>query len=166
MDATLTGSRNSQKSILALAIQDQIYLQELINKKGFNQSIQTSKVSTSLKFDETGEGIAVGDEEGSLTIYDTEHGRKIRTIKEHTGRISAIDWSVKQPYHIVTGSQDRCICNHDIRVKNSLINIIGSHEGEITNIQLTGNKMVCSSFEDKLLAIWQNILTDPNAQST
>lgn len=25
--------------------------------------------------------------------------------------------------------------------------------------------MVCSSFDDKLIACWQNILTDPNAQS-
>ena len=26
--------------------------------------------------------------------------------------------------------------------------------------------MVCTSHEDKLMAIWQNILTEPNAQST
>jgi len=81
MDTTVAGTRNSQKSFLALAIQDQIYLQDLLNKNGLTQTISTANVTTSIKFDETGEGLAVGDKKGSLTIYDTELGRKIRTIK-------------------------------------------------------------------------------------
>ena len=39
MDTTLTGTRNSQKSLLALAIQDLIYIQDLTNKNGFSQTI-------------------------------------------------------------------------------------------------------------------------------
>jgi hypothetical protein len=42
MDTTLVDSVNSKKSLLALAIQNQIYIQDLINKNGFNESIKTS----------------------------------------------------------------------------------------------------------------------------
>jgi len=36
MDTTLIDQRNSQKSFLSLAIQNQIYIQDLMNKDGFN----------------------------------------------------------------------------------------------------------------------------------
>jgi uncharacterized Zn finger protein len=44
--------------------------------------------------------------------------------------------------------------------------MISSHEGEITNIRLLGDRMVSTSHEDKVLAIWKNYLSDPNALST
>jgi tricorn protease-like protein len=52
-----------------------------MGKSNQNKCIETSSQVTCIKLDTTGEAIVVGNNEGMMMIYDTEYGRKIRTIK-------------------------------------------------------------------------------------
>ena len=69
-----------------------------MGKSNSNKCIETTSQITSIKLDQTGEAIIIGNNEGLMMIYDTEYGRKIRTIKQHTARISSIDWSSTKSY--------------------------------------------------------------------
>lgn len=67
---------------------------------------------------------------------------------------------------MVTGSSDSEISCHDIRVKQSLVRTLMGHEGEITNLQLTSDgKLISTSEQDRLLAQWDNYLTEPRGLS-
>ncbi len=66
----------------------------------------------------------------------------MRNIKGfHGARISSLSWnrSVLAPYLITTGGKDSLIINHDIRVKNPVINYMSHHKGEICNLQWSTN---------------------------
>jgi len=80
--------------------------------------------------------MAVGTRAGTIQIFDVERQHRLRTIREHTQQITSLDWSTTSPSHLVSGSSDCCIVNHDLRVKDSAINVLGSHNGQITNLKL------------------------------
>ena len=65
---------------------------------------------------------------------------------------------------ITSGSSDQCIVNHDIRVKDSAINLIGAHNGQINNLRFHNNTLIATSYEDSIMAIWDDYLTKPHSE--
>jgi WD40 repeat protein len=66
----------------------------------------------------------------------------VRNIVSHTKRVSSISWnrSVLSPYLITSGGLDTVIINHDVRMKNSPINMLsGIHQGEICTLSWSTN---------------------------
>lgn len=79
---------------------------------------------------------------------------------------------------ISTGSSDGLVHNHDIRVKNSIVNSITAHQGEIGQVAWsnvghdpTSTFLASSSYQDSALGVWslrdllqgQKRITEENA---
>lgn len=82
-----------------------------------------------MNFDRSGEAMAVGTSDKLVQIYDVERGKQIRNIKAHGARVSSLSWnrSVLAPYLLTSGGLDSVIINHDVRAKNSIINLMSHH---------------------------------------
>lgn len=56
----------------------------------------------------------MGTDNGNTEIWDINHGKVIRTLGDHHGRISSIAWNGST---LSTGSRDRMILSRDLRMK-------------------------------------------------
>jgi len=73
---------------------------------------------TSVGWSNRGQHLAVGTNSGDTQIWDTNHGKLVRTLSGHLGRVSAVAWNGST---ISTGSRDRMILSRDLRCKDSII---------------------------------------------
>jgi cell division cycle 20-like protein 1 (cofactor of APC complex) len=69
---------------------------------------------TSVGWSNKGGHLAVGTDNGNTEIWDINHGKVIRTLGDHHGRISSIAWNGST---LSTGSRDRMILSRDLRMK-------------------------------------------------
>eukprot|EP00347_Sterkiella_histriomuscorum_P001050 403373527 len=141
----------AENSKFALCLYDDIYLVDLKGSKhkvmlSLKKQNQTDgdedHYISSVNFDRSGEAIAVGTSHHLIQIYDVERGMQVRNIYAHGARVSSISWnrSVLAPYLITSGGQDAIIMNHDIRAKNSIINYMTNHRGEICSLSWSVNQ--------------------------
>ena len=72
---------------------------------------------TSVGWSNKGGHLAVGTDNGNNEIWDIIHGKVIRTLGDHRGRISSISWNGLK---VRTGSRDRNILSRDLRMKQSI----------------------------------------------
>ena len=98
-------------------------------------------------------------------------------MSNHSARISTISYCRNKaaPYLVTTGSSDTTIFNHDVRMKDSIINMINDHKGQISQVLWSGYNssemmqmsdlgqvfLASSSVEDSALGIWslKDVLT-------
>ena len=82
----------------------------------------------------------MGDETGLISIYDVNTAQRIRSVRPEAAKVNAISWnrSVICPYLISTGASDTVV-NHDIRIRNSVINMVEGHQGEISSLLWSTN---------------------------
>lgn len=67
--------------------------------------VQEGKKLTKLTWTPLNEHILSGDEMGVMRLHEVETGRVVRTMKEHTKRISSFKWN-KEKTLLITGSAD------------------------------------------------------------
>ena len=80
-------------------------------------------IVNALSMDRCGEVLAVGGSDSITSIYDIRSGSRLRNLNAHSEEITAVSFnrSLCAPYMVATGSRDKTICIHDLRVKNSVI---------------------------------------------
>ena len=172
----------SLKPIFAVALDNQIYIQDIQGKNPTPfttiDSLHGSKI-TSLNFDRSGEALVVGDENGLISIYDVNKAQRVRSFRAHTAKVNAVSWnrSVVCPYLISTGGSDFLLQNHDVRVRDSVINMVVGHQGELSALSWSANHspdmmrlsdptkvmLASGSAQDASLGIWR--LSDLNCGS-
>ena len=124
------------RQILAVALGACVYLQPVLSRGtdySVLQSPSTGPRITAINFDRSSEAMATADESGCVTIWDVAKTQKLRVLKCHARKVNSISWNRSPvcPYLLTSGSSDTLILNHDLRVKNSVVNMITQHEGEI-----------------------------------
>ncbi|XP_019184380.1 PREDICTED: cell division cycle 20.5, cofactor of APC complex-like [Ipomoea nil] len=96
--------------------------------------------------------LGVGCASSKIQLWDAETSKIVRCLKGHEGRVGSIAWNG----HVLTsGSYDRSIIHHDVRVSNSLISLLKAHTREVCGLKWsgTGNFLV-SGGNDNLVYIW------------
>ena len=81
----------------------------------------------------------------------------IRQIEEHTNRISAQDF-VEPNGILYTGSKDKTIISHDLKMRYTLINKMQVHRGEICSLrkQTGGSYNIASGSNDNSVIVWDS----------
>ena len=97
--------------------------------------------------------LAVGTAKGSIQLWDTETGRKIRGKEVSCQRISVVGWNGQV---LSSGGRDRALRHYDPRTPKLLINVVKeAHRGEICGLawdQRTGK--LATGGNDNQLLIW------------
>lgn len=76
--------------------------------------------------------LAIGLNDSSVQLWDAEKALPYRVLRGHQNRVSSMSWNGGI---LSTGSRDCSILNHDIRIKNSIINRMDGHEQEVCGLK-------------------------------
>ncbi|KAE8250678.1 hypothetical protein A4X13_0g4492 [Tilletia indica] len=114
---------------------------------------------TGLSWAGRGPHIAVGTDAGLVQIYDAEKMKLIRTHRGHTGRVGALAWNE----HILSsGSRDRLIFHHDVRVREQYVAALAGHRQEVCGLKWSPeSNQLASGGNDNKLMIWDGLHTTP-----
>ncbi|CAD6884279.1 unnamed protein product [Tilletia laevis] len=114
---------------------------------------------TGLNWAGRGPHIAVGTDAGLVQIWDAERMKLIRTHRGHTGRVGALAWNE----HILSsGSRDRMIFHHDVRVKDQYVAALAGHRQEVCGLKWSPeSNQLASGGNDNKLMIWDGLHTTP-----
>lgn len=99
--------------------------------------------------------LAVGTTDKHIELWDSSIGRRVRLMKGHEGRVSALSWN----NHILSsGSRDQSIIHHDVRMARPMINIVhNAHNQEVCGLKWSPDgSQLASGGNDNTLQIWDS----------
>eukprot|EP01054_Gregarina_sp_Poly1_P005961 Gregarina_sp_Poly_1__5960@NODE_313_length_9615_cov_112_161500_g268_i0_p3_GENE_NODE_313_length_9615_cov_112_161500_g268_i0NODE_313_length_9615_cov_112_161500_g268_i0_p3_ORF_typecomplete_len480_score58_69ANAPC4_WD40/PF12894_7/5_5e12ANAPC4_WD40/PF12894_7/0_0054ANAPC4_WD40/PF12894_7/1_7e08ANAPC4_WD40/PF12894_7/4_7e06WD40/PF00400_32/5WD40/PF00400_32/0_37WD40/PF00400_32/0_018WD40/PF00400_32/0_029WD40/PF00400_32/8_3e09Ge1_WD40/PF16529_5/1_4Ge1_WD40/PF16529_5/1e02Ge1_WD40/PF16529_5/1_7e09WD40_like/PF170 len=112
-----------------------------------NSQAATESDYTSVRWAPDGLKLAIGCQHGMTEIWDSETQKLLRVLGGHTQRIGAIDWvpthsstqsteaeSTSHSDLLTTGSRDKIILCHDLRLENNIVTILDRHKQEVCGL--------------------------------
>jgi WD40 repeat protein len=115
----------SSRGPLAIALDNEIFLYTPENLMEIGKAPFSSYV-TGLKIEDC--IMSVGLSNGMIEIYDLEKNNLVRTLNNHSDRVSAFTFVDGL---LVSGSKDKSILVHDLRSCNNIIREHKDHKGEV-----------------------------------
>ncbi|XP_011040316.1 PREDICTED: cell division cycle 20.5, cofactor of APC complex-like [Populus euphratica] len=144
-----------KNNVLAVALGSALYLwnaenqevKKLLEVQGHND------YPTSVAWSEKATSLAIGCMKSKLQIWDPETSKCIRSLGGHQSRIAAIAWN---GHTLTTGSRDRSIINHDVRVRNSPTSRIQAHTEEVCGLKWSSEgNVLASGGNESFIYIWE-----------
>jgi cell division cycle protein 20 (cofactor of APC complex) len=145
------GSNN----ILSICLSNNVYLWNSLNCNTNLLTTDTDNENFSgISFmNNNGNCLAIGKNNGNTEIWDIEKSNKIRTLDGHNGRVTSLAWN---GYLLSSGGKDSVILNHDVRIKEHIVNkMINGHNKEICNLKWDNEyNYLASGGNDNMVCIW------------
>eukprot|EP00826_Nyctotherus_ovalis_P014793 TRINITY_DN1414_c0_g1_i4.p1 TRINITY_DN1414_c0_g1~~TRINITY_DN1414_c0_g1_i4.p1 ORF type:complete len:505 (-),score=42.52 TRINITY_DN1414_c0_g1_i4:184-1698(-) len=117
---------------------------------------------TSVAWNMKGNYLAVGVEGGETQIWDAAQLKKVKTLKGHGRRVSAISWNDSM---LSTGSRDKFILQHDLRASEHFIARLHGHKHEVCGLKWSfDGTQLASGGNDNKLCLWDVRNTSPIAK--
>jgi cell division cycle 20-like protein 1 (cofactor of APC complex) len=108
---------------------------------------------TSVNWNPEGTTLAVGTNKGIVQLYDAHTSSKIREFKGHTARVGSLSWGGDNI--LTSGSRDRMIFHHDLRVREDIVMKLDGHKQEVCGLKWNYDyKSLASGGNDNKLLIW------------
>jgi len=113
----------------------------------------------SLKWSADGNFLAVGDSCSMVQLWDVERQKRLRKMRGHTERVNTLSWNK----HILSsGSTDKKINNHDVRIAEHLTSTFAGHEEAVCGIEWSHDgDQLASGGNDNLVQIWNKGMENP-----
>jgi len=119
---------------------------------------------TSVSWAQRGVHLAVGTNSGEVQIWDTEAGRKLRTLGGHRGRVGTSAWNGGI---LSTGSRDHSILHRDVRQPDESFAKSLGHRQEVCGLKWSfDEQMLASGGNDNKLLVWNLRTPAPALQFT
>jgi cell division cycle 20-like protein 1 (cofactor of APC complex) len=145
---------------LAVALRDIVYLWNAATSKVTTlcelqqTNDQDATYVSSVGWAETGTQLAVGDDQGTVHLWDITTMKKIRVLTGHHQRVGCLAWNGLAT--LSSGSRDKYIIHHDIRSPHSHIAKLLSHKQEVCGLKWSPDgKELASGGNDNKLNVWQ-----------
>ncbi|KAK4538459.1 hypothetical protein CDCA_CDCA18G4484 [Cyanidium caldarium] len=107
---------------------------------------------TSVRWVHEGAYLALGTHSCQVQLWDAAAGRRLRSMRSHTGRVGALAWNGPL---LSSGSRDATIHQHDVRQAQHHVATLQAHQQEVCGLQWSANGMqLASGANDNLLNIW------------
>eukprot|EP01018_Ginkgo_biloba_P031840 Gb_30041 [translate_table: standard] len=155
----------SVSNVLSIALGNTVYLWDASNSSTSELlSVDDDEGPvTSVNWAPDGRHIAVGLTNSVLQLWDYASNRQLRALRGHRARVGALAWN--GPI-LTTGGLDGLIFNHDVRIRDSIIEIYRGHEQEVCGLKwsLSGQQLA-SGGNDNLLHIWDRNMASSNTAS-
>ncbi|KAA1094448.1 hypothetical protein PGT21_021720 [Puccinia graminis f. sp. tritici] len=148
----------SSTNVLAVGLGSQVYLWSAATSavtRLVDVAVPgSSDHTTSLSWIGKGNILAIGTDSGKTHIWDTQVGKRIRTMEGHESRIGCMDWN---EYILSTGSRDRSIVHRDVRAADHWLSRINVHKQEVCGLKWNVNtNQLASGGNDNRLLIWES----------
>jgi len=158
----------SSSNILSVALGSTVYLWSACTSKVTKLcELPADDAVTSISWALTGNQISVGTTSGQVQIWDATKCQKIRDLAKHTSRVGSLAWNSTL---LASGSRDRSIALHDIRVRGSgssndrspaVVQQLSAHKQEICGLKWSfDERMLASGGNDNKLYVWSPQNTD------
>ncbi|KAL6980950.1 hypothetical protein U1Q18_022586 [Sarracenia purpurea var. burkii] len=158
-------------NLLAVALGPELYLwnAQTHNIQKLSQVDRGNDYPSSVAWSDDAKSLAVGHVHSEIQLWDAEALKlnfqvngfvkldsifaQVRRLEGHEKRVGALAWNG----HVLTsGSLDRAIINHDVRVRNSWISRVQRHTEEVCGLKWSGrSNVLASGGNDNLVYIWE-----------
>ncbi|EYU43457.1 hypothetical protein ABFS82_06G143400 [Erythranthe guttata] len=150
----------SSQNVLAVGLGTCVYLWSASNSKvtklcdlGPNDSV------CSVQWTREGSYISVGTNLGQVQVWDGTQCKRVRTMSGHQTRTGVLAWSSRI---LSSGSRDRNILNHDLRVPSDYISKLIGHKSEVCGLKWShDDRELASGGNDNQLLVWNQHAQQP-----
>ena len=142
----------SSNNILGICLANSIYMMNGESDKvtKLYEAFDCESI-TSLRWNESGDQLAVGNILGQVSIWDVNKQKEIISLDSHEDRVCALDWRST----LISGSKDTNIIQHDLRVKKAQINTYQFHTQEVCKLMWSPDEQYfCSGGNDNKVLVW------------
>ncbi|PSS33230.1 Cell division cycle 20.1, cofactor of APC complex like [Actinidia chinensis var. chinensis] len=142
-------------NMVAIALGSELYLwnAETRNIQKLLQVDRENDYPSSVAWSADARTVAVGHRCSEIQLWDAEALKLVRSLEGHQKKVGTLAWNG----HILTsGSLDKAIINHDVRVRNSLISRVQTHTHQVCGVKWSSSgNLLASGGNDNLIYIWE-----------
>ncbi|KAL0382033.1 UNVERIFIED_CONTAM: protein FIZZY-RELATED 3 [Sesamum calycinum] len=150
----------SSQNVLAVGLGTCVYLWSASNSKvtklcdlGPNDGV------CSVQWTREGSYISVGTNLGQVQVWDGTQCKRVRTMGGHQTRTGVLAWSSRI---LSSGSRDRNILQHDLRVPSDYISKLVGHKSEVCGLKWShDDRELASGGNDNQLLVWNQHSQQP-----
>jgi len=144
----------SNTDILAVALNNQLFsLKSNLSIVETSLQLERETEICSISFNKKGNMLALGLNYGFTHLFDVHTNKIIHTFKGHYDKVTCASWCNDSIFS--TGSRDRLIYDHDLRVKSDYIRKHEGHKQEICSIKWDClEKNLASGGNDNRVMLW------------
>ncbi|CAN1746915.1 Protein FIZZY-RELATED 3 [Linum perenne] len=150
----------SSQNVLAVGLGTCVYLWSASNSKvtklcdlGPNDSV------CSVQWTKEGSYISVGTHFGQVQVWDGTQCKRVRTMGGHQTRTGVLAWNSRV---LASGSRDRNILQHDLRVPGDYVSKLVGHKSEVCGLKWShDDRELASGGNDNQLLVWNQHSQQP-----
>ncbi|KAM7262734.1 hypothetical protein ACFE04_000417 [Oxalis oulophora] len=150
----------SSQNVLAVGLGTCVYLWSASNSKvtklcdlGPNDGV------CAVQWTREGSYISIGTSQGQVQVWDGTQGKKVRTFGGHQTRTGVLAWNSRI---LSSGSRDRNILQHDLRVPSDFVSKNVGHKSEVCGLKWShDDRELASGGNDNQLLVWNQHSTQP-----
>ncbi|XP_065620849.1 B-type cell cycle switch protein ccs52B [Quercus suber] len=155
----------SSQNVLAVGLGTCVYLWSASNSKvtklcdlGPNDGV------CSVQWTREGSFISIGTNLGQVQVWDGTQCKKVRTMGGHQTRTGVLAWNSRT---LASGSRDRNILQHDLRVQNDFVSKLIGHKSEVCGLKWShDDRELASGGNDNQLLVWNQHSQQPALRLT
>ncbi|KAK1270575.1 Protein FIZZY-RELATED 3 [Acorus gramineus] len=150
----------SSQNVLAVGLGTCVYLWTASTSKVTKLcDLGPSDSICSVQWTREGSYLAIGTSLGDIQIWDGTHCKRIRNMGGHRTRTGVLAWS---SCILASGSRDKNILQHDIRVSNDYIGRLVGHKSEVCGLKWShDDRELASGGNDNQLLVWNQQSQQP-----
>ncbi|KAF9611791.1 hypothetical protein IFM89_035776 [Coptis chinensis] len=150
----------SSQNVLAVGLGTCVYLWTATNSKVTKLcDLGPSDSVCAVQWTREGSYLSIGTHLGEVQIWDGIQCKKVRTMHGHQTRTGVLAWSSRI---LSSGSRDRNILQHDLRVSNDFISKLVGHKSEVCGLKWShDDKELASGGNDNQLLVWNQRSQQP-----
>jgi len=107
---------------------------------------------TSVSWSQKSDHVAVGNDSGTVEIWDVNASKLVRTLTGHTARVGSLSWASST---LASGSRDKTVLIRDLRSKSDCEFKLTSHKQEVCGLRFSLDwSQLASGGNDNKLYLW------------
>nr|XP_016451743.1 PREDICTED: protein FIZZY-RELATED 3-like isoform X2 [Nicotiana tabacum] len=143
----------SSQNVLAVGLGTCVYLWTASNSRVTKLcDLGPTDSVCSVQWTREGSYISIGTSLGQVQVWDATQCKKVRTLGGHQTRTGVLAWSSRI---LSSGSRDRNILQHDIRVPSDFVSKFVGHKSEVCGLKWShDDRELASGGNDNQLLVW------------
>lgn len=143
----------SSQNALAVGLGTCVYLWNASNSKVTKLcDLGPSDGVCAVQWTREGSYVSVGTSNGQVQVWDVTQCKRIRTMGGHQTRAGVLAWNSRI---LSSGSRDRNILQHDLRVSNDYVSKLVGHKSEVCGLKWSpDDRELASGGNDNQLLVW------------
>lgn len=150
----------SSQNVLAVGLGTCVYLWTASNSRVTKLcDLGPTDSVCSVQWTREGSYISIGTSLGQVQVWDGTQCKKVRTFAGHQTRTGVLAWSSRI---LSSGSRDRNILQHDVRVPSDFISKFVGHKSEVCGLKWShDDRELASGGNDNQLLVWNQRSQQP-----